>query len=71
MLCRVRQEKPGRSRKEVALRAMLRWARSLRPSETEGRFVIEVSHDGRNWEVVVEPDDELECIAVVTVYATE
>ena len=56
---------------EVALRAMLKWARSLRPSESEDRFVVEVNHEGRVWEVVVEPDHEHECIVVVTVYSTE
>lgn len=56
---------------EVELRAMLKWARGFRPSAVEGRFVVETSHAGRNWEVVVEPDDELECITLVTVYASE
>jgi len=56
---------------EVVLRAMLRWARVVRPSRVEGRFVVETTHEGRCWEVVVEPDDELECLVVVTMYATE
>jgi hypothetical protein len=53
---------------EVALRAMLRWAVGLRPSELEGRFVVETKHERRVWEVIVEPDEELQRIAVVTVY---
>jgi hypothetical protein len=65
------QRMAERGIREVDLRAMLETARQIRPSTTEGRFVVETSHDGRNWEVVVEPDEALECIAVVTVYAVE
>lgn len=56
---------------EVGVRAMLKWARVVRPSRLEGRFVVETTHEGRSWEVVVEPDGELECIVVVTMCATE
>jgi hypothetical protein len=56
---------------EVELRAMLERATAVRPNVVEGRLVVETSHDGRDWEVIVEPDDDLECIAVVTVYAVE
>lgn len=56
---------------EVALRAMLKWAQAIRRSEVEGRYVVEATHEGCAWEVVVEPDDELKCIVVVTVYARE
>jgi hypothetical protein len=50
---------------------MMRWARVVRPSGFAGRFAVETLHVGRPWEVVVEPDDQLECIVVVTMHATE
>jgi hypothetical protein len=56
---------------EVELRTMFERARGLRESHVEGRFVVETRHEGSEWEVVVEPDFDLECIAVVTVYNTE
>jgi len=67
----VEQRMTERGVTEVALRAMLKWAQAIRRSEVEGRYVVEATHQGREWEVVVEPDDELECIVVVTVYARE
>ncbi len=38
---------------------MLKWGQVIRRSEVEGRFVVEATHEGSAWEVVVEPDDEL------------
>lgn len=56
---------------EVDLRAMLEHARELAPSHVAGRFVVEARHDGHDWAVVLEPDFDLECVAVVTVYNRE
>ena len=54
---------------EGDVRAMLEDATDLRPSHEPGRFVIECHHDGRPWEVVVEPDADDELLVVVTAYA--
>jgi len=56
---------------EVGARAMLRWAKVVRPSRVECRFVVETAHGGRSWEVVVEPDGQRECVVVVTMCATD
>ena len=53
---------------EVELRAMLERATVFRPSIVEGRFLVEVSHKGRPWIVVVEPDADGLVLVVVTVY---
>jgi len=50
---------------------MLEHARDLTPSHVEGRFVAETRHGGQDWAVVLEPDHDLHCIAVVTVYNRE
>jgi hypothetical protein len=55
---------------EVDLRAMLHRAASHRPDHVRGRFVIEASHRGRAWDVVVEPDEEDRLLVVVTCYPT-
>jgi hypothetical protein len=36
----------------------------------ESRWVTTTDF-GRSWEIIVEPDDELETLVVVTAYATE
>ena len=46
-------------------------ARELAPSHVDGRFVAETRHEGQDWAVVLEPDFDLECVAVVTVYSRE
>jgi hypothetical protein len=56
---------------EVDLRQMLDVANSYRPSTTEGRFVISARYDGRNWEIVVEPDELAQHLLVITAYAKE
>lgn len=56
---------------EIELRTMLERARSVGPSQVEGRFVVETRHQGSDWAVVLEPDFELECVVVVTVYNRE
>ena len=54
---------------EVELRAMLEGATAHRPDVVSGRFVIETAHDGRPWEVIVEPDDVAQLLIVITAYA--
>ena len=34
----------------------------------EGRFVVETTHDGRRWVVIVEPSPSDEALIVVTAY---
>lgn len=63
----VEQRMRERGITEVDLRAMLAHARGLAPSHVAGRFVVEARHDGHDWAVVLEPDFDLECVAVVTV----
>lgn len=53
---------------EIELRTMLTNARSFRVDVVPGRWVIETSHLRRRWEIVVEPDGELELLVVVTAY---
>lgn len=57
-----------RSFSEVDLREMLEKAQGWRQDVVEGRWVIETKHRRRAWEVIVEPDDGLELLVVVTAY---
>lgn len=67
----VEQRMEERGVTEVELRRMLEQAVAVREGEVEGRFIAEARHGGKLWAVVLEPDVELECVAVVTVYNTE
>lgn len=40
----------------------------IRPTETEGRFIIKAVYDGDGWEIVVEPDELNQLLVVVTAY---
>ena len=62
----LRMEQRGVS--EVELRAMLQRATGYRPSVTAERFMIETTHRGQPWVVVVEPDPEQQILVVVTAY---
>ncbi|MBV8234396.1 MAG: hypothetical protein JO075_01730 [Acidimicrobiia bacterium] len=53
---------------EVDLRLMLEAAVGLRDGREGGRFVIKTTHDGRPWEVVVEPSSAEQVLIVVTTY---
>ena len=53
---------------EIDLRSMLKGANACRRSPIAGRWVIETRLRGRSWEVVVEPDDEVELVVVITAY---
>jgi hypothetical protein len=44
-------------------------ATGCREDTIEGRWVIESRLRGRAWEVVVEPDFEMQLLVVVTAYA--
>jgi len=50
---------------------MLEHAKGYRADIMEGRWVVDVAHQGERWEVIVEPDDRLELLVVVTAYPLE
>ena len=50
---------------------MLQQATGYAQSVVETRFVIETSHRGRRWNVIVEPDPEEQCLVVVTVFESQ
>jgi len=50
---------------------MFEVATSVRPDTFDDRFVVDTVHRGAPWRVIVEPDDELQCIVVVTAYRVE
>ena len=56
---------------EVDLRRMLEHAAQYSPDIAEGRWVIRAWHQGRNWEVIVEPDFDQQLLVVVTAYPAE
>lgn len=53
---------------EVDLRRMLEYATGLRLDVVEGRWVVETRHARSRWEVIVEPDEEIRLLIVVTAY---
>ena len=53
---------------EVDLRRMLEQASRLRPDVVDGRWVVETRHARHPWEVIVEPDEEIQLLIVVTAY---
>ena len=58
-----------RSFSETDLREMTERANGYRPDVQEGRWIIETTHDGKAWEVVVEPEPAEQILVVVTAYA--
>ena len=56
---------------EVDLRWMLGHAGGYRSDVADGRWLIETRHKRREWEVIVEPDDEQKLLVVVTAYPIE
>jgi hypothetical protein len=56
---------------EADLRSMMEAALDLREHEEPGRWIIESSHDGTPWEVIVEPDPQDELLVVITAYPLE
>ena len=47
---------------------MMEVADSLRPGRSLGRWTVETVHHGDAWEVVVEPDEIVRVIVVITAY---
>jgi hypothetical protein len=56
---------------EVDLRRMLEHASGYRADVVEGHWVIETRHTRKDWEVIVEPDNEQALLVVVTAYPVE
>ncbi len=56
---------------EVDLRTMLHLARGYRRDAVDYRWVIEARFEGREWEIVVEPDEERALLVVVTAYPVD
>jgi hypothetical protein len=56
---------------EVDLRGMLQSASDHRADVVEGRFVVETTLCGREWEVVVEPDTIEQLLVVITAYKVD
>ena len=56
---------------EVDLRLMLDDAIGYHENEEEGRFVIQTKHEGREWEVIVEPAHDERALVVVTAYSLD
>ncbi len=53
---------------EVDLRRMLERGTRLRVDVVDGRWVVETSHARHPWEVIVEPDEEIRLLVVITAY---
>ena len=58
-----------RSFNELDLRAMLEAAGGYRKDVAPGRWVIESKRGRQSWEVIVEPDESLKILVVITAYA--
>lgn len=56
---------------EIDLRRMLGVAVRRRPDIEAGRWIIETWHDRQRWEIIVEPDDELRQLVVITAYPVD
>ncbi len=56
---------------EIDLRSMLDVASAYRSDILTGRFVIVTRHNGRPWDVVVEPDRTDRLLVVVTAYPVD
>ena len=57
-----------RSLNEADLRAILQAATGYRADSISGRWMIESTHAHEPWIVIVEPDELLKLLVVVTVY---
>ncbi len=53
---------------EADLRDMLNRATGREANHEPGRYAIQTTHNGRDWEVIVEPDADAELLVVVTAY---
>ena len=50
---------------------MLEAATGYHKNHEEGRCAIETTHNGRSWEVIVEPIEDEKALVVVTAYPVE
>jgi hypothetical protein len=57
-----------RSVDELDIRSMLGRAQGFTPSVVPGRYMIETTHHGRRWIVIVEPDADDHVLVIVTAY---
>jgi hypothetical protein len=57
-----------RSFTELDLRAMLEGASGYRKDVAPGRWIIGATHGRQPWEVIVEPDESLKILVVITAY---
>ena len=55
---------------EIDLRRMLDSANRIRKDSLEGRWIVETTHRGTNWEVILEPDVEDTLLVVVTAFTS-
>jgi hypothetical protein len=51
---------------EVGLRPMLEYATRLRVDVVDGRWIVETWHGKHPWEIIVEPDEEIRLLIVIT-----
>lgn len=56
---------------EVDLRSMIECAVGLHEVSATERWAIETEHNGRHWEVIVEPDEAVQLLVVVTAYPVD
>jgi hypothetical protein len=56
---------------EVDLRRMLEHASGYRQDIVEGRWIIDVRHQGQPWEAIVEPDETAKLLVGITAYPVE
>jgi hypothetical protein len=53
---------------EVDLRRMLETASGIDADVIEGRWFVRTRFRRSGWEIIVEPDEELELVVVITAY---
>ena len=53
---------------ETDLRAMLQGIHICNPDLEPGRWVIKALQDDETWEIIVEPDEALRLLVVITAY---
>ncbi len=56
---------------EVDLHRMMEEAKGYKKARRRGRWIIETSHRGQRWHVIVKPDYDAEVLEVVTAYPVE
>lgn len=56
---------------EVDLRTMLDAAGEYREDVVEDRWVVVTRHGRRDWEVIVEPDNDMELLVIITAYPVD